>query len=74
MTFYFLTKCQREETDQLRSANNRLMMDLEHFAGVELRLEEARQRLEETTEVVHRKNDELRLGVCVILNNLILLT
>ena len=39
------------------------MMDLEHFAGVELRLEEARQRLEETTEVVHRKNDELRIDV-----------
>jgi len=50
----------KDETDQLKAANNSLRLELERFGGLELQLQVQKQRTEEMNAVINLKNDQLR--------------
>jgi len=50
----------REEAEQLKAANNSLLLELERFHGLEAKLQVQKQRAEELGLVVAMKNDQLR--------------
>ena len=49
----------KDETDQLKVANNRLMLEMERFGGLELKLQVEMQKTEEMNAVINMKNDQL---------------
>jgi len=50
----------REEADQLKAANNSLVLELERLAGLEVQLQVQCQKVEEMEAVVGGKNEQLR--------------
>jgi len=50
----------KNEADQLKAVNNSLMLELERFGGLEVRLQVQKQRTEEMNAVINLKNDQLR--------------
>jgi len=50
----------RVEVDQLRAANNCLLLEMERCRGLELHVDEQRQRIEEMEAVIQNKNIEIR--------------
>ena len=45
----------KEETEQLKAANNSLMLELERFGGLEVKLQVQQQKNEEMNAVVNMK-------------------
>ena len=50
----------RVEVEQLRAANNGLVLELERCRGQQLQLQQQNQRVEEMQAVIHNKNIEIR--------------
>lgn len=50
----------RHEVEQLRAANNTLLLEMERCRGLELHIDEQRQRIEEMDAVIKNKNIEIR--------------
>merc|ERR1712106_972913 len=50
----------REETNQLKAANNSLMLEMERFSGLEVKLQVKMQKTEEMNAMINMKNEQLR--------------
>ena len=50
----------KEEIEKLKAANNGLMLELERFGGLEVKLQVQLQKTEEMDAVINIKNDQLR--------------
>jgi len=50
----------REEIEKLKAANNGLMLEVERFGGLEVKLQVQIQKTEEMDAVINIKNDQLR--------------
>jgi len=50
----------REETEQLKAANNSLRLEMERFGGLDVKLQVEMQKTEEMSAVISMKNDQLR--------------
>ena len=50
----------KDETEQLKAANNRLMLETERFGGLDVKLQVQMQKTEEMNAVINMKNDQLR--------------
>jgi len=50
----------REEIEKLKAANNSLMLEVERFGGLEVKLQVEMQKTEEMNAVINIKNDQLR--------------
>jgi len=50
----------REETDQLKAANNIFILEMERFGGLEVKLQVEMQKTEEMNAVINIKNEQLR--------------
>jgi len=50
----------REETEQLKAANNGLRLEMERFGGLEVKLQVEMQKTEEMNAVINMKNEQLR--------------
>ena len=50
----------KDETDQLKVANISLMLEMERFGGLEVKLQVQMQKTEEMNAVISMKNDQLR--------------
>jgi hypothetical protein len=50
----------KDETEQLKAANNRLMLETERFSGLDVKLQVQMQKTEEMNAVINMKNDQLR--------------
>merc|ERR1712106_161552 len=50
----------REETEQLKVANNGLRLEMERFGGLEVKLQVEMQKTEEMNAVISMKNEQLR--------------
>ena len=49
----------KEETEQLKAANDSLLLEMERFGGLELKLQVEMQKTEEMNAVINMKNDQL---------------
>merc|ERR1711881_62471 len=50
----------KEETDQLKAANNSLKLEMERFTGPDMKLQVQKQKTEEMNAVINMKNEQLR--------------
>jgi len=50
----------RMETEQLKAANNSLVLEMERFGGLEVKLQVEMQKTEEMNAVINMKNEQLR--------------
>jgi len=50
----------KEETDQLKAANNSLKLEMERFTGLDMKLQVQKQKTEEMNAVINMKNEQLR--------------
>merc|ERR1712106_1174118 len=49
----------RMETEQLKAANNSLVLEMERFGGLEVKLQVEMQKTEEMNAVINMKNEQL---------------
>jgi hypothetical protein len=50
----------KDETRQLKAANNVLLLEMERFGGLEMTLQVEMQKTDEMNAVINMKNDQLK--------------